>query len=137
MVQGWVCSTQQQEESGCLVPVWLGLVASEMPLQDMAADALHVFALLPQSLTVNWENIIVPSPLCSPRQEVLEPSCQHSQAALLLVQCRPGLSICCLGARRDHTPAAGTRVVVLGACCRRMEFLLHVSSAFCTRAVLK
>lgn len=113
--------------SGCLVPAWLGPVASKMPLSDVARDALCIFPFLPQSLTVNWENIILPTPLLlSPDRRSLCPPASMSRAAAPRAQCCAVPAVCPPRAQWDYALSAGTRGAVLSACCRRMIFLFSV-----------
>lgn len=112
---------------------------SRMPLADVAADALCIFAFLPQSLTVNWENIILPPPLPLPPNA--RSLCTPWPARAGLLRCRhsatpfPGSALPAR-ARWDYVLSAGN-----GGGSRSLQengvFIFCVSSAVCTRAVLK
>lgn len=105
---------------------------SRMPLADVAADPLCIFAFLPQSLTVNWENIILPPPLpLPPQHEVLvHPLASTSQAAPPPAQCHAVPGICPPRARWDSVLSAGNRGVTLAAGEWRVYFLCVFSRLY-------
>lgn len=128
MVLGWVLpSTLVRGEAGA----WSQRGWDQLPLKCLYQMWLEMrsvfFPFLPQSLTVNWENIILPTPLLlSPDRRSLCPPASMSRAAAPRAQCCAVPAVCPPRAQWDYALSAGTRGAVLSACCRRMIFLFSV-----------
>lgn len=110
MVLGWIQPSTPARGERVLGPSMAGTACfSNASIRGGCTCALYFFAFLPQSLTVNWENIIPPTPLLLlPYGRSLCPPASTSWEAPAPAQGRAVPTICPPHAQRDYALSAGT-----------------------------